>query len=205
MKNELGHDIPEDAVRIASTMGCVGEARYIYIDKEYDDGFPVASVGVDRPRRFRSTNFEKHKQEVCVVDGIGYVVFRSPSASPRSPIEPIPANQIPELPKARVNEETSTYDDAPLNFIVEDGFVIQSWQSLIKAFCVQLLKIDDGNNYTRHHFELRIAYYMVAHKGNRRGTWQFGQFAPMMTPGEYLKIHEGIMERSWLTKLATPL
>jgi hypothetical protein len=106
-------------------------------------------------------------------------------------------HQIPPPPDARIHEETNTYaiDDTPLNFVVEDGLILELPHNRIKAFCVQLLKVDDGDAYARHHFELRISYYMVGHKGKRRGRWQFGQFAPMMTLEEY----RAIQDRGWLT------
>lgn len=197
MKNELDDEIPEEIANKARALGCAGEVRYVYIDNEYDGGFPAASIGLTTARRFRSTNYEKHKQELSAVGGTQYVAFRSPSNTPRSPLEPILDHQIPPPPHARINEETNTYaiDDTPLDFIVEDGFVIQLPHNRIKAFCVQLLKVNDGDAYARYHFELRISYYMVAHKGKRRGTWQFGQFAPMMTLDEYRQIHQAIEGR----------
>jgi len=42
----------------------------------------------------------------------------------------------------------------------------------------------------------------VSHKGKRRGTWQFGQFAPMMLPEDYRQIHQAIQDRGWLTRSA---
>ncbi len=206
MKNELGYDIPEQITEKARALGCAGGVRYVYIDNDYDGEFPAASIGLTKARRFRSTNYEKYKQELCFIGGIRYVAFGSPSKTLRLPIERIPDHLIPLPPDARVEEETNTYaiDDMPLNFVVEDGFILKLPHNRIKAFCVQLLKIDDGHDYARHHFELRIAYYMVAHKGKRRGTWQFGQFAPMMMPSEYRQIHQGIQDRGWLTRTAEP-
>jgi hypothetical protein len=45
---------------------------------------------------------------------------------------------------------------------------------------------------------------MVGHKGKRRGTWQFGQFAPMMSAEEYRQIHQAIQDRGWLVRAAEP-
>jgi len=45
---------------------------------------------------------------------------------------------------------------------------------------------------------------MVGHKGRRRGTWQFGQFAPMMTPAEYQQIHQAIQDRGWQNQATEP-
>ncbi len=196
MTNELGDDIPEEIVEKARAMRCAGGERYVYIENDYDGEFPAASVGLAKARRFKTTNYEKQKIELGNVAGTRYVAFGSPSKTPRSPMEPIPHHHVPPPPDARIKEETNTYaiDDTPLNFIVEDGFILELPNNRIKAFCVQLLKIDDGDNYARHHCELRIAYYMVAHKGKRRGTWQFGQFAPMMTPDEYRQIDQAIRE-----------
>lgn len=206
MTNELGDEIPEEIAEKARALGCVGGVRYVYIDNDYDGAFPAASIGLTKARRFRSTNYEKHKQELSAVGGIRYVAFGSPSKTPRSQLDRIPDHQIPRLPDARIKEETNTYaiDDSPLNFVVEDGFILELPHNRIKAFCVHLLKVDDGDDYAQHHWELRIAYYMVAHKGKRRGTWQFGQFAPMMTLEEYRQIHQAIQDRGWLVQ-AEPL
>lgn len=206
MKNEIGDDIPDEIVAKARELNCSGEGRYVYIDAEYNDGFPVASLHVNKPRRFRSTNYEKHKQEIGVIDGIRYVAFASPSKTPREAIAPVPRDEIPPLPDARLDVVTSTYaiDDTPLNFQVVDGFILRVPDSPIKAYCVQMLKVDDGagdaedGNFAAYHYEIRIAYYMVAHKGRRRGTWQFGQFAPMMSPHDYKRIHQEIENREWL-------
>lgn len=207
MTNELGDGIPDEIAEKAHALDCAGGVRYVYIDDDYDGEFPAASIGLTKARRFRSTNYEKHKQALGTIGGTRYVAFRSPSKTPRSPLARIPDCQIPPLPNARIEEETNTYaiDDTPLNFVVEDGFILELPHNRIKAFCVQLLKVDDGDDYARHHCELRIAYYMVAHKGKRRGTWQFGQFAPMMTPEEYRQIHQAIQNRGWLTQAAEPL
>jgi hypothetical protein len=206
MTNELGDEIPEEIAEKARALGCAGEVRYIYIENDYDGDFPAASTGLTKARRFRSTNYEKHKQELGAVGGTHYVAFGSPLKTPRSPLERILDHQIPPPPDARIHEETNTYaiDDTPLNFVVEDGFILELPHNRIKAFCVQLLKVDDGDAYARHHFELRISYYMVGHKGKRRGRWQFGQFAPMMTPEEYRQIHQVIQDRGWLTQAAEP-
>lgn len=200
MTNELGDDIPGEIAEKARTLRCAGEVRYVYIEDDYDGEFPAASIGLAKARRFRSTNYEKHKHVLGRIGETRYVAFESPSKASRSPLELILDHQIPPLPDARIHEETNTYaiDDRPLNFVVEDGFILELPHNRIKIFCVQLLKIDDGDGYTRHHFELRISYYMVAHKGKRRGTWQFGQFAPMMTPEEYGQIHQSIRDRGWL-------
>lgn len=204
MMNELGDNIPEEIAEKALELGCAGGVRYIYLDDDYDGEFPAASIGLTKARRFKSTSYEKHKREIGIIGGIQYVAFASPSKTPRSPLERISDHQIPPLPNARIGEETNTYaiDDTPLNFIVEDGFILPTLRNRTKAFCVQRLKIDDGDNYAMHHYELRISYYMVRHKGNRRGTWQFGQFAAMMSPEEYQLIHQAIHERGWLTNAA---
>ena len=204
MTNELGDNIPEEIAKKARALACAGVVRYVYIDNDYDGEFPAASIGLTKARRFKSTNYEKYKQELGTIDGTHYVAFGLPSKTPRSPVERISDCEIPPLPDARIGEETNTYaiDDTPLNFVVEDGFILESSHNRIKAFCVQLLKIDDGDDYATHHYELRISYYMVGHKGKRRGRWQFGQFAPMMLPEEYRQVHQAIQDRGWLIEAA---
>lgn len=203
MTNELGDAIPGQIVKKAEELNCAGGVRYVYIEGEYDNDFPAASIGLKMARRFRSINYENYKQKLGTVNGIDYVAFESPSNATRTPLERVPVDQIPPLPDARIKKETNTYaiDDTPLNFIVEDGFIHELPHNPIKAYCIQLLKIDDGNNYNNHHYEIRFAYYMVGHKGRRRGKWQFGQFAPMMLLDEYHKIHETIQNRGWMTYL----
>jgi len=142
MTNELGDEIPEEVAEKARALGCAGEVRYVYIDDDYDGDFPAASIGLTEARRFRSTNYEKHKQELGTVGGTHYVAFGSPSKTPRPPLEQILDHQTPPLPDARIHEETNTYaiDDTPLNFVVEDGFILKLPHNRIKAFCVQLME-----------------------------------------------------------------
>jgi hypothetical protein len=201
MTNELGDEIPPEIEEAARQLRCAGGVRYVYLDDEYGGGFPAASVGLSKATRFGSTRYEKHKKLVGESGGTRHVAFESPSRAPRLPLAPIPVDEIPQLPDARQGEETNTFaiNDTPLVFRVVDGFMVPLPHNPIKAFCVQLLEVDDGGNFARSHRELRIAYYMVAHKGRRRGTWAFGQFAPMLTPSEYLLIHQEIERRGWLT------
>jgi hypothetical protein len=200
MTNGLGDEIPAEVEAEAARLRCAQGVRYVYKEGEYGGEFPAASVGLPGAKRFGSTSYERCKELLGEIDGVRYVAFRSPSKTPRTPLPPIALDAIPDIPGPRIGEESSTYaiDDSPLVFRVVDGFMIPLPHNPIKVFCVQLLEVDDGDSYARSHREIRIAYYMVSHKGKRRGTWAFGRFAPMMTPEEYRLIDQGIQDRGWL-------
>jgi hypothetical protein len=74
-QNEFGDDVPPNVEEAARQYACLGGTRYIYRDGEYAGRRPVASVGCRRATRFGSSNYERHKIQLCD----GWVAFRSPS------------------------------------------------------------------------------------------------------------------------------
>src|SRR5205814_10100777 len=49
-----------------------------------------------------------------------------------------------------------------------------------KAFYLQMLQFADDNRK-----EMRLCYYMIAHRPRMKGKWAFGQFAPMIREEDF--------------------
>ena len=174
-----------------------GGARYVYRQGEYNGKRPAAAIGITRGSRFRSDSYATHEVELAH----SWVAFRSPSMLPMN-VETVvlAVADIPPLPSPRIGQETNTrrIDGSRLHFVVRDGVCLQAPSNPFKAFILQKIEIDDGEGLENGHIEIRIAYYMVAHKESRRGKWLFGQFAPMMTIDEYGLIQREVEGRGWL-------
>ena len=99
----------------------------------------------------------------------------------------------PELP-SRINKVTrrKTIDGRPLVYTVIDEEVFVAPSNAGKAFCLQKLRFDDGRE------ELRICYYMIAHRPRMKGKWAYGQSAPMMTVEEMKLIIEKEKSKGWI-------
>ena len=67
-----------------------------------------------------------------------------------------------------------------------------------KAYLLQKLRMDDGKGFENGHDEYRIANYMIGHKGRVRNKWAFGQFAPIMTPGDLAEIISRMTVLGWV-------
>jgi hypothetical protein len=98
-----------------------------------------------------------------------------------------------ELPK-RLGKKTITtkIDGSPLIYEVVDEEVFIAPSNDRKAFCLQRLRFDDGQEV------FRISYYMIAERARMRGKWAFGQFAPMMTQEEMNMIFIKVKEKGWI-------
>ena len=110
-------------------------------------------------------------------------------------------DSIPPLPKSRRGRVTrrKKIDGTPLIYRVEEDeppFAAPSNPK--KAFYLQKLRFDDGAGFDQGHVEYKISYYMVAHKGQRRGKWAFAQFAPMMTAEEFQMILQVMRRKGWI-------
>jgi hypothetical protein len=99
-----------------------------------------------------------------------------------------------ELPKSRIGKKTyrKKIDGSPLVYEVIDEEIFQAPSNERKAFCLQKLRLEDGQEI------FRIAYYMIAEKPRMRGKWAYGQFAPMMTKEEMEIIFEKITAKGWM-------
>ena len=99
-----------------------------------------------------------------------------------------------ELPKSRVGKKSyrKTIDGKPMVYEVVDDEFFLAQSNERKAFYLQKLKFEDGQEI------FRIAYYMIAERGRVKGKWAFGQFAPMMTKEEMAIIFDKIKDKGWL-------
>jgi hypothetical protein len=99
----------------------------------------------------------------------------------------------PALP-SRINKITrrKTIDGRPVVYTVIDEDVFVAPSNGGKAFCLQKLRFEDGRE------ELRICYYMIAHRPRMKGKWAFGQYAPMMTADEMRLIVEKAKSKGWI-------
>jgi hypothetical protein len=99
----------------------------------------------------------------------------------------------PKLP-SRIGKTSKIKDihDRPVTYTVVDECVFTVGSTKQKAFCLQKLHFGNG------HEEFRICYYMIAQKPRMRGKWAFGQFAPMMTKKQMIKIFRKIKDKGWI-------
>jgi len=100
----------------------------------------------------------------------------------------------PKLPsRLGKTTRTKTIDGQPMVYTVVDEDVFAAPSNPEKAFCLQ--KLHFGNGLIR----FRICYYMIAHKPRMKGKWAFGQFAPIMTGEEELRlIFERAKQKGWI-------
>ena len=99
----------------------------------------------------------------------------------------------PPLPR-RLGKKTNTtgIDGSPLVYTVIDEAIFPAKSNPNKAFCLHKIRHEDGRE------ELRIGYYMIAHKPRMKGKWAWGQYAPMMTKEEMAQIINEIKTRKWI-------
>jgi len=194
-QNILGQDVPIEVETKAHEIACIGGVKYVYREGEYGEGYPFASVGGQQAARFRSENYENFKLPL----GNGWVAFHSPSYAPVEVID-FPEGDVPALPPSRLGliTETKKIDGSPLIFRVEDEDFFVAPSNPGKAFRLQKLLVDDGSGLENGHLEVRISYYMIAHKPRMKGKWAFGQFAPMMTLAEVRLITDKLERKGWL-------
>ena len=108
----------------------------------------------------------------------------------------------PTLPPSRIGVITRTVkiDGSPMVYRVEDEEFFVAPSNPGKAFRLQRLRFDDGAGFEAGHIEYRICYYMIAHRPRMKGKWAFGQFAPLMTPGELCLIVSKLKNKGWITE-----
>jgi hypothetical protein len=46
--------------------------------------------------------------------------------------------------------------------------------------------------------EMRLCYYMIAHRPRMKGKWAFGQFAPMIRQEDFQFLIEEARKRGWV-------
>lgn len=81
-RNCLGVSIPDDVADAAREHGCVGGVQWIYLDGEYGDSPPKASIGCSRATPFRKEWWERFK---VPLGPPGWIAFQSPSSLARHP------------------------------------------------------------------------------------------------------------------------
>ena len=190
-KNECGIEVPTEVAKKAEELGCVQGVKYVYRDGEYEGKMPVASLSCKRATRFYSDRYDHYK----VVLARGWVAFRSPSSNPRCAFDGI----SPPL-RSRIGEITrrKKIDGTPLVYRVEDDVAFLAESNSKKAFCLQKIRLDDGQGFDNGHLEFRIFYYMIIHKDRGKGRWGFGESAPMMTAHEMSMVVETMRNKGWL-------
>jgi len=74
--------------------------------------------------------------------------------------------------------------------IDEDIFIAPSNPN--KAFALHKIRYDDGYE------EIRIGYYMIAHRPKMKGKWAWGQYAQFMTKEDLELIFTRAKESGWI-------
>ena len=105
------------------------------------------------------------------------------------PAIPQPPNHVGDPPKAL------TYIDGRMTtYKVLDEITRIPPSNPGKALYLQLLQFaDDGRK------EMRLCYFMIAHRPRMRGKWVFGQFAPMIREEDFSYLIAEARKRGWIS------
>jgi hypothetical protein len=87
---------------------------------------------------------------------------------------------------------TKAIDGTPLVYTVIDEEMVPALSNSKKVFALHYVRLGDGRE------EIRIGYYMIAHKKRMRGKWAWGQFAPFMTKEEMALIFSRAKAKGWI-------
>jgi hypothetical protein len=100
---------------------------------------------------------------------------------------------IPQLP-TRLGKTTKTkgIDGHPVEFTVVGEDIFPALSNPKKAFCLHKLQHANGK------VEIRIGYYMIAHRLRMKGKWAWGQYAPIMSAQEMKMIFERARLKGWI-------
>jgi hypothetical protein len=100
---------------------------------------------------------------------------------------------IPELPKRKgKTTRRKKIDGKPLEYTVIDEDIFIAPSNPNKAFALHKIRYDDGYE------EIRIGYYMIAHRPKMKGKWAWGQYAQFMTKEDLELIFTRAKESGWI-------
>src|SRR5471030_3282732 len=169
-QNEFGYDVPPNVEEVARKYACLGGTRYIYRDGEYAGRRPVASVGCRRATRFGSSNYERHKIQLCD----GWVAFRSPSYNGALESTEFPA-QDRELFDATLDAVLRLTD--PRGYSPSDDSwlqeAIQATERSIDALVREFLEAPYLHR-VEHSLHMRLWDLLRSQSGDFAGTFHLG-------------------------------
>ncbi len=99
-------------------------------------------------------------------------------------------------PPSRVGKITKRWyiDGSPMEYKVIDEIVHIPESNPGKAIYLQLLQFaDDGRQ------EMRLCYYMIAHKPRAKGKWAYGQYATMIRKEDLEAIIAKAKRKGWIS------
>jgi hypothetical protein len=101
----------------------------------------------------------------------------------------------PKLP-SRIGKITKREDifGNPMIYEVLDEIIYIPPSNPGKAIYLQKLQFEPDKT-----IELRLCYYMIGQKGNRKGKWLYGQFAAMVRPEDLEYILLQAREKGWIS------
>jgi len=121
------------------------------------------------------------------------------AASPESAAEPDPQQvplAIPPLPNhvGDLPKPLTYIDGRSTTYKVLDEITRIPPSNPGKALYLHLLQFaDDGRK------EMRLCYFMIAHRRRMKGKWVFGQFAPMIGEEDFCYLISEARKRGWIS------
>jgi hypothetical protein len=89
-------------------------------------------------------------------------------------------------------------DGKPYYFTITDEIARPQKDLPTKLLCLQRLKFDDDGRE-----EIRVGYYIIGKKENRRGKWVWGQYCTLMPMSDFQALIGSAEERGWMTHAPT--
>jgi hypothetical protein len=99
---------------------------------------------------------------------------------------PLPSNIGKTKPLTYIDGSTTTYT-------VLDEIRRIPLSNPGKALYLQVLQFADDDRK-----EMRLCYYMIAHRPRMKGKWVFGQFAPMIREEDFRYLIAEAQKRGWV-------
>lgn len=99
-------------------------------------------------------------------------------------------------PPSRIGKVTTRkyINGRPMVYTVLDEIVHIHPSNPGKAIYLQMLRFHDDDWQ-----EMRLRYYMIAHKPRTKGKWTFGQFAPMVRREDFEEIMMMARAKGWIS------
>lgn len=99
-------------------------------------------------------------------------------------------------PPSRIGKITRRkyIDGSPMVYTVTDEIVHIPKSNPGKAIYLRMLQFEDDGRQ-----EMRLCYYMIAHKSRTKGKWAYGQFAPMIRREDFEEIISKAKSKGWIS------